>query len=137
MDIEKLLNDKNFVDRVVARFVKEREERFARNRDFRYSPTFSNMLDAINAKGGQIDSEGYAYFPDREKEAAGWELFSDVEIREMFDLCSDPESEFVDPGSLCWDMECPFPRCVFTVGGLRVSWITGQGTSIMIHGVPD
>lgn len=134
MDIEKLLNDKDFMDRVAARFIKEREDRFNRNNAFRYSPTFDNMVAAINAKGGRIDSEGYGYFPEREKASAGWELFNDAEIREMFDLCSDPESEFVDPHSLCWDMECPFPACVYTVGGLRISWITGQGTSIMIHG---
>lgn len=41
-----------------------------------------------------------------------WEQFNDAEIREMFDLCSDPESELSDPLLLCWDMERPFPACV-------------------------
>lgn len=134
MEIEKLLKDKDFMDRVAAQFIKEREDRFNRNNAFRYSPTFANMVAAINSKAGRIDSEGYGYFPDREKSDAGWDAFDDAEIREMFDLCSNPNSEFIDPGSLLWDMECPFPACVYTIGGLRISWISGQGTSIMIHG---
>jgi uncharacterized HAD superfamily protein len=108
------------------------EAKLKRNKAFRYSQTFADMVSAITSKNGDIDSEGYEYFPDREKATAGWEAFNDNDIKSMFELCSDPHSDLVDNGSYVENAECSFIMCDYTVGGLNVRHMVGDSPVITI-----
>ena len=131
--IREMMKDPALITELVERWRVEKQARNVKMFEFRDGETFKKMVAALAAVNGQIDSETFAYFPERAMASAGWSAFTIDDVTAMFDMCSDPRAEWVDPGSVIRDAECPFPAFEYTITGLRIGLMTGQGTAIVIR----
>lgn len=126
-DLLSKIDMKKVVEETVKRLNAEKEKRLT----FFDSPLCKKMMEEIKEKNHMLESESFAYFPERDRVPLGWgNEISDADVQLFLSVMA--ERSFGEVTNETEDNECGFFNFSFVREGLLVSLISGQGTSIMV-----
>lgn len=128
-----------FTNEQYIQLAKEMVERVQQRRkvkeQFFCSGLFNCMMRDMLNKGGVLDSECFAYFPETVRSHFGWHDISDKDIKMFINVMHDRYiGEIKNSRS---DENCPFVNYTFEKCGITVDVIIGQGTSVSLSVVKE
>lgn len=97
-------------------------------RQFLNSDLCKCMCNDIVTRNASINTEYFAYYPDRLKNDLGWHDKSNDDINLFFNAMASTDG--IEPDSDC---ECPFENYTFERHGVIINILSGQGTIVSVQ----
>lgn len=120
------LDMKEIAKAVVERMRLEDEKK----KEFFNSTLCKKMMQDIKDKNHILESESFAYFPEKDRKALGWgDEISDKDVQFFLSVMAEKSLGEISNET---EDDCGFFNFSFVRDGLFVSLISGQGTSIMV-----